>query len=155
MGRPTKYDSHVKPKLNLVVGWAREGLIDEQIAKNLGISVASYYDYKLKYLEFMEALKKGKEVCDFEVEGSLFKRANGYTYDETTQESRLIDTIDGKSVYGLVTTKKVTKQVAPDPVSMIFWLKNRKPALWRDRKDIDIGSGNTVTIVKNDLETDE
>ena len=42
--------------------WARNGLTDEQIAKNMGVSVATLYNYKKVYLEILEALKKGKEV---------------------------------------------------------------------------------------------
>jgi hypothetical protein len=153
MARPSRYTTEVKHKLDLVTGWAREGLSNEQIAKNLGINTATLYDYQNKFTEFANALKKGKEVSDFEVENSLFKSANGYTYDETTQESRLIDTIDGKPIYGLVVTKIVTKQVQPNPTSMIFWLKNRKPNLWRDRKEIDVPNGSKITI-ENNLPTD-
>jgi hypothetical protein len=145
MARPTKYDTHVKPKLDLVVGWARDGLTDEQVANNLGISTTAYYEYKLKHREFTESLKKGKEVSDYEVEGSLFKRANGYTYDETTRENKFIE-----GEWQMVTTKIVTKQVAADPTSMIFWLKNRKSEQWRDRQEFDIGSNLIPIKVVND-----
>lgn len=71
----SKYETHVKEKLTLVEGWARNGLTEAQIAKNLGISVDTFYTYKKKYVEFSEALKKGKEVVDFEVENALLKAA--------------------------------------------------------------------------------
>jgi hypothetical protein len=145
MARPTKYDTHVKPKLELVIGWARDGLTDEQVANNLGISTTAYYEYKLKYVEFTDALKKGKEVSDYEVEGSLFKRANGYTYDETTRENKFID-----GEWQMVTTKIVTKQVAADPTSMIFWLKNRKSEQWRDRHEFDMSNNIVPVKVVND-----
>ena len=57
--------------------WARDGLIDEQIAENIGINPATLYDWKKKYPEISEALKKGKEVVDIEVENALLKRALG------------------------------------------------------------------------------
>jgi hypothetical protein len=126
----------VKEKLTLVQGWARSGLNDEQIAANLGIALATYYDYKNKYVEFSEAIKKGKEVIDFEVENALYKRATGYKYIETTKEL----TEDGFEV-----TKEVVKEVAPDPTAMIFWLKNRKPKDWRDKQDLEL-SGEVTTI---------
>ena len=65
----------VKDKLIIVEGWARDGLTDEQIAENLGISTSTFYDYKSKHSEFSESLKKGKEVVDYEVENALLKNA--------------------------------------------------------------------------------
>ena len=112
-----------------IQGWARDGLIDEQIAHNMGITTKTLYEWKNKYSEISEALKKGKEVIDRQVENALLKRALGYAYDETTYE-------DG------VETKRVKKEVAPDTTAQIFWLKNRKPAEWRDK----IEQQQTVTI---------
>lgn len=125
MARPSKYESHVKPKLNLVESWARDGLIDEQIAHNLGIGVATLYEYKNKYPEFTEALKNGKDDIDVMVENALLKRALGYTYDEVTLE-------------GGVETKRVVKEVQPDTTAQIFWLKNRRPQAWRDKQETEV-----------------
>ena len=65
----------IKEKLTLIEGCAREGLTDEQIANNLDISTSTFYEYKNKYSEFSESLKKGKEIIDFEVENALLKNA--------------------------------------------------------------------------------
>lgn len=65
----------IKDKLTLVEGWARDGLTNEQIAHNLGISTALLYKYQKEHIEFLESLKKGKEVIDFEVENALLKNA--------------------------------------------------------------------------------
>lgn len=62
-------------KLILLEGWAREGLTDEQIAHNMGIGKTTFYDWKQKSPNFANALKKTKEVVDFEVENALFKNA--------------------------------------------------------------------------------
>ncbi len=119
-----KYFTHVEPKLELVECWARDGFTDEQIAKNLGIAVSTLSEYKNKYPEFSESLKRGKEIVNYQVENALLKRALGYEYDEITYEN-------GEEV------KRVTKQVAPDITAQIFWLKNRKPQQRRDTKDIE------------------
>lgn len=132
----SKYFTHVEPKLTLVEGWARDGLTDEQIAKNLGISKDSFYKYKKQYSDFSDSLKKGKEIIDYEVENALLKRALGYEYDEVTYEH-------GEE------TKRVTKQVAPDTTAQIFWLKNRKPDKWRDKQVVE--SNNTIEV-KNPYE---
>ena len=60
--------------------WARDGLIDEQIAENAGITPSTLYEWKKKYPDISEALKKGKEVVDIQVENALLKRALGYSY---------------------------------------------------------------------------
>ena len=111
-------------KLILLEGWARDGLTDEQIAKNMGIAPSTLYEWKKKSKEFSESLKKGKEVVDFEVENALLKRALGYEYEEETYENGIL-------------TKKVKKQVPPDTTAQIFWLKNRKPNTWKDKVETD------------------
>lgn len=66
--------------LTLLGGWARDGLTDEQIAHNIGITAKTLYDWKNRFREISEALKKGKEVVDYEVENALLARAkNGDT----------------------------------------------------------------------------
>ena len=71
-----KYEKWLEPEnLLLLEGWARDGLTDEQIAKNMGISVKTLYDWKKRYSKICNALKRGKEVADYEVENALFKTA--------------------------------------------------------------------------------
>jgi hypothetical protein len=130
-----KYETHVKPKLNLVECWARDGYIDEDIAKKLGVAYSTFKEYKVKYPDLLASLKKGKEVVDFEVENALLKRALGYKYVETTKEAR-IDKKTGKEE--LVVVKAVEKEMPADTTAQIFWLKNRKPDEWRDTKKVDI-----------------
>lgn len=225
--------------LTLLEGWARDGLTDEQIAYNMGIAVKTLYRWKDSYCQICQALKKGKEVVDRQVENALLKRALGYTYEEVTME-RIVDTgqknrhggetkltekewefaqlyFGGKCCYcgttsehltkdhlnplsnggamekgnivpccqscnsskkdqewlswfqkqafyrqeyaqkivdyiqlmlrfnfeessentELVITKKVIKQVIPDTTAQIFWLKNRKPEMFRDKQNIE------------------
>jgi phage terminase len=125
----SKYETDVKPRLVEIEAWKRDGLTDEQICKNLGISVDTFYRYKAKYSEFSEAIKKGKEVADIEVENALFKRAIGYTYKEVTKE---VKDIDGKKSTFI---KEVTKVVPGDVAAQIFWLKNRKSNNWKDKRE--------------------
>lgn len=76
-----KYEKWLKKEnLLLLEGWARDGLTDEQIAKNIGITVSTFYEWKKKYSEISESLKKGKEVVDYEVENALlFSALEGNT----------------------------------------------------------------------------
>lgn len=75
-GRKSKYEAFVERKgLVLAEGWARDGLTDEQMAHNIGISCSTLYDWKNKHSEFSEVLKRSKEVADYEVENALFVKA--------------------------------------------------------------------------------
>lgn len=134
-GRRGKYEEWLtKEGLLKIEGWARDGLTDEQIAKNMGISRSTLNEWKNKYSDILDTLKKGKEVVDLQVENALLKRALGYKYDEVTYEF-------GEEV------KRVRKEVVPDTTAQIFWLKNRRPDKWRDKQDIEHSGGlhNTVT----------
>lgn len=108
----------------LLGAWARDGLSEEQISKNMGISRSTLKEWKQKYPAISATLKKGKEVADIEVENALFKRATGYEVEETKVE------IDSNGKKHMV---KITKHIAPDPTSIIYWLKNRRPEKWRDK----------------------
>ena len=99
-----------KDNLLLLQGWARDGLTDEQIAHNMGISTTTLYEWKKKYSEIADTLKKTKEVVDREVENALFKKA-----------------IEG------------------DTTAMIFWLKNRRPNDWRDKRETALSGAVDTT----------
>ena len=138
-----KYQEWIEPEgLLKLEGWARDGLTDEQISSNMGITTSTLYVWKNKYSEISEALKKGKEVADRQVENALLKRALGYRYDEITTE-------------GGVETKRVTKEVVPDTTAQIFWLKNRKPDVWRDKKDVGLAGELNTNNPFADLTTEE
>lgn len=240
--------------LILLEGWARNGLTDEQIAHNMDISVATLYNYKKNHLEILEALKKGKEVVDIQVENALLKRALGYDFVEVTKErmssesqkerhkgqseltekqwDACITFFDSECCYcgksgkltkdhlqplkeggaleianvvpacsscnsskkanqwlawfqkqkfyskekaeliqkwinfslsikqlfedddvesEMVVSKEVTKHIAGDTTAQIFWLKNRKPNDWRDKRETEISGkdGEKLTIELN------
>ena len=124
----------------LLEAWARDGLTDEQIAHNLGITTSTLYAWKNRFPEISEALKKGKEVVDVEVENALLKRAKGFAYLEEKQE---IDAV------GRRTVTRTVKQVAPDVGAAAFWLKNRKPSVWRDHPSgSDDNTGQLEQLLK-------
>ena len=125
-----------------IEGWARDGLTDEQIAHNIGISCGRFYEWEKKFNEFREAVKKGKAPVDLEVENALLKRALGYEYVETTTEIEEIPTNrkdeDGNIIFRQKKhVKKTTKQVLPDVTAQIYWLNNRRTDRWRNRKAVE------------------
>ena len=120
-----KYAEWLTPEgLLKLEGWARDGLTDEQIAKNIGISRSTLNVWKDRYSDISDALKRGKDVIDRQVENALLRRALGYEYEEVKE----------KFEDGVITERTVTKkEVVPDTTAQIFWLKNRKPDKWRDK----------------------
>ncbi len=129
-GRIGKYERWLTDDgLLLLQGWARNGLTDEEIAHNCGITAKTLYEWKVKYREISDALKDGKEVIDLMVENALLKRALGFVYTETTTET---------SDKNGSTVRVVEKYAVPDTTAQIFWLKNRKRLDWRDNERTEI-----------------
>lgn len=132
-----KYEYWLTPEgLIKLEGWARDGLTDEQIAKNIGISRETLNQWKNKYADISDTLKRGKEVVDYEVENALLKRALGYT----VKEEKL--TKDGCVV-------ELEREVPGDVTAQIFWLKNRKPSAWRDKPEDNGNKEESITIINN------
>lgn len=123
----------------LLQGWARDGLIDEQIAEKCGITRSTLSEWKKKYPDISNALKKGKEIVDREVENALLKKAKGYNVEiKKTFKVRKIDyDSSGKKIreYEELQTGYDEVHVPPDTTAQIFWLKNRRPDRWRDRQE--------------------
>lgn len=127
MARPTKY----KPEY---VGQAAKlcalAATDQELADFFEVTVATLNRWKISYPEFCASIKDAKEHADNRVERSLFQRATGYEQDEVK-----IFMPAGKDdpVYASYRAK-----VAPDTTACIFWLKNRRPDLWRDKTIVDV-----------------
>jgi len=144
MGRKGIYEEWLEEeKLLLLETWARDGLTDEQIAKNVGIAPKTLYRWKNKYSQISQSLKKGKEIIDYEAENALLKRAIGYEVEEV--KTYIEDTSSGKKKK----VEKTTKHIPADVTACIFWLKNRKPKEWRDKQDIEQKGEMGVNIIDN------
>ncbi|MBC8488611.1 MAG: hypothetical protein H8D45_21505 [Bacteroidetes bacterium] len=141
-GRPSKFNTIPLKEIEKLSGY---GFTDEQIADVFDICVATLKNYK-QNPKFLAALKKGKEKADNYVVGSLFHRAIGYSHPE----------VQLFCYKGKIVQKEIMKHYPPDPTAMIFWLKNRQPANWRDRTEIEhsgeIKVMNSITVEGNKLE---
>ncbi|WP_285011998.1 helix-turn-helix domain-containing protein [Lactococcus formosensis] len=168
-----------------IEGWARDGLTEEQIAHNMGITRQTLRVWKKEHPSISSTLKKGKEVVDIQVENALLKRALGYETTERTakvvpRDKDLISTerreyenrykidhpeaelqeIKDAAIKAIPTTERiiiseVDKEVAPDTTAAIFWLKNRKPKEWRDKRETELSGNVGVSNPYADLTTEE
>lgn len=152
-----KYEEWQEPeKLILIEGWRRDGLTLEQIATNMGINQATLYKWRKNPAasKINKALKKGEEVCVYEVENALYKSAIGYNVEEIEiTESKVVDK-DGNLVDGIkrVTMHKRKRYVPPQVAAQVFLLKNRRPTLWKDKPepvyDSDLGNDGFLDALK-------
>jgi hypothetical protein len=142
-GRPSKYKAEYAEQ---AYKFCLLGATDARLAEFFEVDEATIHRWKHDHKEFCDSIKRGKEVADAEVAASLYKRANGYQYDEQTQE--IMESAEtGKQ--RLVVTKIVTKEIAPDTGAAMAWLKNRQPQQWRDKQDIESVNTNMNTDLTN------
>lgn len=136
-GRKGKYEYWLtEDGLTLLEGWARDGLTEEQIAKDkIGISRSTLNEWKKKFPDFSDTLKRGKEIVDIQAENALLKKALGGKYTE--EVSRAVENPEtGETTLQVV--QRTTKEIPPDTAALIFWLKNRRPDKWRDKRDVNM-----------------
>ena len=120
MGRPSSY----KPEYAVQAGkLCKLGATDRELADFFEVAESTLNNWKLEFSEFSESLKRGKEESDERVEQSLYRRAVGYSFDS--------EKIFNDKDEGIIRAETV-EHVPPDVTACIFWLKNRRPDVWRD-----------------------
>ena len=153
-----KYEKWLEPDgLLLLEAWARDGLTDEQISDKIGVSRSTLSDWKAKYPDISDALKRGKEVVDVEVENALLKKALGIK--ETVLKPIKVKEVlyeDGKRIKETERIEYAEEElyIPPETAAIIFWLKNRRPDLWRDKQSMEL-SGEVKNNPFAGLTTDQ
>lgn len=131
-----KYHEWIKPEgLTRIQGWAMDGLTDEEIAKKIGITRKTLYEWMNKFSDISDAIKRNKDVADRLVEQALYNKALGRCKVTETVKERRLNVKTGE--YELVVVKETIKGVPPDVAAQVFWLKNRKPNTWRDKREVE------------------
>ena len=159
-----EYKKWLEPdNLTKLRSWARDGLTNEQIAKKIGVKRQTFQRWVKTYSDISDALKKGKEVVDAEIEENLISTMKKHTlktttyamvkkdemvlkaertkfmsmykldHPEATKNEILIATAENVDVYERIAQRQVVTEVDPNVSSMIFWLKNRLPDKYRDQ----------------------
>ena len=133
-GRKSKYNEEI---LERVKAYARDGFTELEMCKKLNVGQTTFTYWKRLYPALMTALKENKEIVDNQVVGALLRNALGFEYTEE------VVTKDGDVV-------EVKKYAAPNTTAQIFWLKNRQPDKWREKRETELTGKNGGPIeVKN------
>lgn len=138
-GAPTSYrPEYAKQAVHL----SKLGATDYDLARAFDVAISSITLWKTKHPEFSAALKLGKDEADGQVERSLYTRATGYSF-----ESEKVFQYGGQ-----ILRAPTIEHVPPDVTAQIFWLKNRRPDLWRDvhRHDISVTSVKDMSATQID-----
>lgn len=146
----TKEDVLSPEGLLLIQCLTRDGMMKQDIAKTLGIKVQTFWLWEQKHPELRDALLRGKELVDYQVENALLKSALGY---KTTTVRTYINNNPDKAGNREVRIEKVETEVGPNVTACLAWLNNRKPEQWRRNRDNvaefqDKASGITINIIK-------
>ena len=116
------------------------GATDVELARFFEVAEATISNWKNAHPEFLEALKEGKEQADAKVAQSLYHRALGYSH------SAVKIVADAKT--GAEHIVPYTERFPPDTTACIFWLKNRRPDMWRDKQTHEhSGTVNTGVLM--------
>jgi transcriptional regulator with XRE-family HTH domain len=126
LGRPSKYHSTYCPRMAEIMSGA--GMTEKDIAEKMGVAESTLSKWKIDHPEFAEAITRGREKPNQMVQGALLKKALGYDAEEFTQQRNAEGAI--------VRTWMYRKHISPDTGAIVFYLINRLPDLWRDKKEI-------------------
>lgn len=137
-GAPTKF----KPEfIEDARRMAEAGYTDIQMVEEFGIGRTTFYRWKKDFPDFRDAIRIAKEEPDNQMERSLYHSGNGFEYfEEVPIKVKDIEYDQGRKVKETerVEVVQVKRTVPPNSTAQIFWLKNRRPDLWRDKKEIDV-----------------
>ena len=128
-----KYHEWLEPDgLLIIKGWARDGLTNLEIAKNMGISDSTFNEWQRKFPQIPETIKEGRKPVIIDVEDTFYERKlKGYFIEEEIVE--VTKHPDGKKTEH---RKKMKRWIPPDTTALIFYLKCRKPQQYNDKQAI-------------------
>lgn len=122
---------------------AKLGATDKELAESFEVTEATITNWKSAHPEFFASIKKGRQIADAEIASKLFHRATGYEHPED----------DIRAVNGEIVITPTIKHYPPDTTAAIFWLKNRRPDLWRDKVENQLsGPGGGAIAIKSVVE---
>lgn len=139
-GRNSKYETHVQPFFEKIEDWLNNGAAEKQVAEALGISYASWNNYKVQYPELKALCEKPRIPLIVDLRSALVKRAKGFTYEEKEQYIKQeVDPVTKKPMgKPVMHTRIVTKQALPDTTAIFGALNLYDSDYVKDRKNYEL-----------------
>lgn len=153
-GAKGKVDRWLEPdNLLLLKAWARDGMTDATIAKKMQITPQTLWRWKKKHTAIFEALARTKEVVDTEVENKLYENCMGFKVE--VREPIKLKTVKIKTGEGRIEEEHIeyaTREIyiPPNVIAQKFWLANRMPDRWREKRE---APEETPNIVRENLQS--
>ena len=125
-GAPNKYEEIVKPKFNEILEWLKLGATEKEIDKNLGVHKSTFIEYKKKYKELSDLIKKGRENPVVQIKAAMLKRALGFQYEEKRVMTQKIEFEDNGEIRPakIIRTEITTKTALPDTAAGLILLQH-------------------------------
>ena len=139
-GKSTYKDEYAKSAVQI----CELGATIPELAEAIGVCRSTIYSWANSNPAFAYAIKVGKKHADDRVERSMYQKAVGYTVVETKRQYGIVKNADGTETLVLEKEHVTEKQLPPDTVAGIFWLKNRVPDAWRDRREFTGADGESL-----------
>lgn len=118
------YEDTAAYRLATVEILASQGYTLEGIAKSLGCSYATLYNWCKKYPELKEAIRAGRSILAGEVEAIVLKIAKGGNNEITTVETEQRDIVENGEKVGVRTTTTTRRRQLPSLQASKFYLEH-------------------------------
>lgn len=139
VGRKDVWESKIKPNLDKIEKWYKEGATEKEIIESLEIGKTSFYKYKAEKTELADLERFSREVLVENIKNALYKRAIGYDYEETKTTFRK-PRGGGDNDVEFIYTEKVKKHQAASETAGLILLKH-----W-DKKEKWTGDPQTLEM---------
>lgn len=126
MGRPSKYETEVKPHIPDIKKAVEAGATVDEIAKAFGIAPSTLHKYKAEKKELSDAFARGREKVVIDIKAALLKKALGFNYEEEKRVGKKDK--DGEQI---VLVEKY-KRYCPPSETAARMLLNNYDETWRD-----------------------
>lgn len=118
-GRPSLYDTEIKPHIEEIKKAVEAGATVEEIASAFGIAASTIYKYKAEKTELKEAFVRGREKVVIDIKAALLKKALGYEYEEEKRVGR-----KDKGGENIILVEKYKKHMPPSETAAAMLLRN-------------------------------
>lgn len=135
-GRPSKYRAEFAEQ---AYKFCLLGAKGDELARMFDVTPSTIDLWKTAHPEFSGSITRGMTTADAEVAERMYMRAMGYSHEAV---KIFMPAGATQPVYA-----PYTEHYPPDTPAASLWLRNRQPAKWRDKQDVEHSGEVTVTNI--------